>query len=97
MGYQLIKENEDRPAPLWWHSEIWHIKCPLKHTLFLWPTLSGKILVWDHLSSFMGYRLGQCALFMNDEDSVNQIFIHCSYFIEMWKYAYTTLSRHFIW
>lgn len=63
--------------------------CPLKIKLFLWLALAKRIHVWDFLAKKFYAGPGRCPLCRSEEETVSHLFVHCSYFQNMWP----TVSR----
>lgn len=60
------------------HKSIWIPIIPSKISFFMWNTFLDKILTLNHLQR-RGWNLAnRCILCMNEEESVNHLFIHCS-------------------
>ncbi|KAK1564769.1 hypothetical protein Q3G72_011280 [Acer saccharum] len=68
------------------HLFIWQGVCPPKVEMFIWQLLKGKVLVSEVLKRF-GYVAGitlDCPLCNSGEESIDHLFLHCSWTRELW-------------
>ncbi|KAB2615114.1 ribonuclease H protein [Pyrus ussuriensis x Pyrus communis] len=67
---------------------IWKSKVPLKVKVLVWLVAIGKLNTCDQIqrrSPFICFSPHWCSLCKAKEESVNHIFLHCSYTIQLWK------------
>ncbi|KAM0963163.1 hypothetical protein ACFX2A_022668 [Malus domestica] len=69
------------------HSQIWKSKVPPKVKILVWLAAKGKLNTCDQIqrrSPFICLSPQWCSLCKAKEESVNHIFLHCSYTIQLW-------------
>ena len=69
------------------YSQIWKSKVPPKVKVLVWLVANGKLNTCDQIqrrSPFICFSPHWCSLCKAKEESVNHIFLHCSYTIQLW-------------
>ena len=69
------------------YSQIWKSKAPPKVKILVWLVANGNLNTCDRIqrrNPFMCLSPHWCSLCKAKEESVNHIFLHCSYSIQLW-------------
>ncbi|XP_058068618.1 uncharacterized protein LOC131217673 [Magnolia sinica] len=78
--YRFINEDGE-DAEIAATTYVWQYGAPLKAAVFGWLVGRNKVLTIDNLSTVL---LNACPLCMQDEESVNHMFLHSSFAREVW-------------
>lgn len=85
LTYQSISFSSLLDEVSWWYKVIWKWKGILKNRLFLSMDLANKVLTWDNLVKRGVIGPNVCVHFLHSEESVNHLFMHCSFVNMVWK------------
>lgn len=77
----LLAQSQD-PTPCW--AKAWFPGLTPKINIFLWILLQNNILTIDNLRKRDFYLPNRCYLCLNNEESVNHMFIHCPFVLPIW-------------
>jgi hypothetical protein len=80
-----------------WKNKLWTWSIPLKIKLFFWLSLDNKINTWDVLKKKGGIGPNVCHLCLQEEETVQHIFIHCDFTRAVLNYISSTLKINFSW
>lgn len=70
---------------------LWKLKCPTKSRLLKWCALENKVPTWEK------GRNGSFFLCMNHDESINHIFISCSYSQTVWEIVSSKFGLECSW
>lgn len=91
--YKILNFRGEQVAhPMLW----WSIPIPHKIQIFMWLTCKYKILTKDHLKT-KGWQGSIKCEFCNQEESVNHMFITCSFARQVWFWMGQCHQHFFKW
>ncbi|CAN1759429.1 Putative ribonuclease H protein At1g65750 [Linum perenne] len=73
---------------------IWISFIPSKITSFCWKVYHKKIATIDNLQRRGFYLANRCVLCLNSSESVEHLFLHCSFVSTIWSLLSSRLSFH---
>lgn len=88
-----VKEKENKQ---WW-IKVCYIKVPLKIRLFMWLTLSNKVLTWEVLTKRSWKGSSICPLCKNNSERIFHLVIGCHCSKEVWSAAKTMIGGCSVW
>lgn len=68
----------------------------LKHKCFLWHVLQGTLKTWDNLSKRGWYGPNRCSLCKNSAETIDHLFIYCTFGKKVWDFCCTKIASPFI-
>jgi hypothetical protein len=68
-------EADSMDERVWWWELICKLESPLKTRIFLWITLSNKILTWDDSQKRNWNGPGRCVLCKEDSETDDHLFV----------------------
>jgi hypothetical protein len=80
-----------------WRKRVWSWKCPLKLKLFFWLVVESRVLTWDNLQHRGHVGPGICQLCRLSGESVNHLFVHCSFTSRVWVVLNVTHPSSYGW
>jgi hypothetical protein len=96
-GYIKLCVDFHQRDPLWWWKKIWKQHCLAKGKLLVWSILANKLPTWDNLQKCLFSGPGRCALCKTHLESVEHLFLHCSYVRDVWAIARILLPTLWSW
>jgi hypothetical protein len=96
LGYKATLNLEVDDAKWWW-SKLWKTVASTKTKLLMWHALMGKVLTWIQLLKRGKQGLEICLLCRSGEETNNHLFLHCSYFVQVWVELEYLVGKHSLW
>jgi len=84
-GYIVLSSEAEQREHVWWWKPLWKLDCPAKTKLFMWCVLENKAPSWDNLQKRSFQGPGWCALCKRELETVEHLFLACSFTVEVWK------------
>lgn len=96
LGYKATLNLEVDDAKWWW-SKLWKTIASTKTKLLMWHALMGKVLTWIQLLKRGKHGPEICLLCRSGEETNNHLFLHCSYFVQVWVELEYLVGKHSLW
>lgn len=97
IAYRVIIESHIDGNRKWWYGALWKWKLPLKIKCFLWLVFNDKILTWENLMRRGKHGPNIYSLCRRTCETVDHLFLHCSFSIELWEKICLALKIEVEW
>ena len=84
-GYIQLNVLDHNREMVWWWKQLWKLKCLGKEKLLFWAILENKAPTWDILKKRFIKGPGFCVLCRKDEETIQHLFVQCSYSQTIWN------------
>jgi len=96
-GYIVLSSEEVQREQVWWWKSLWKLECPAKSKLFMWCALENKAPTWDILQKRSFQGPGWCVLCKRASESIDHLFLSCSFTVEVWKECSVLVGSPCLW
>lgn len=91
-AYEVVSAHLSCPDHKWWFSLLWRWRLLLKLKVFGWLVLQNRLLTGDNLIKRGYYDPFVCPLCQIVEETINHLFISCTFAQEVWSYIVQGLN-----
>jgi len=88
---KLVPISTDFPA-----KEIWKSKAPSKVCFLAWAASKGKVPTEIMLKRRIFSLASRCALCLNEEESIDHLFLHCHWASTLWSLALSLMGVYWL-
>lgn len=97
LGYAMKVEKEFQEEEKWWQALIWKLPSPLKSRISMWLDLENKLTTGDNGEKRGWFGPNTCVLCKQIIESVNHLFVSCSFSQEVWRLVVLNLNWQTQW